>query len=83
MKLGEQVMRMLDKAYEPDSLINRQVGRHDLTIQTDSQGRPLLLFIGRTDTKGRVRGERFSRTLQTDQAGNVVKDHWDNKGKTS
>jgi hypothetical protein len=63
-------------------MINRQIGRHDLAIQTDGQGRPFLLFIGRADAQGRVRGERFSRQLQTDEAGNILKDHWDNKGKT-
>jgi hypothetical protein len=83
MKLGAQVMKVLSKVYEPDAIVIKQVGRQDLAIRADGKGRAVLLFIGRADPQGRIRGERFSSQLQTDEAGNVVKDHWDNKGKTS
>lgn len=30
---------------------------------------------------GKIKGERFVRTLKKDKQGVIVKDHWDLKGK--
>jgi hypothetical protein len=75
MKIGAPLLKILTKTYTPDELIKQRFGRYDLAFNTDDQGRPVLLFIGKADENGIIKGERFVRQLQ---AG---KDHWDNKGK--
>lgn len=75
MKIGAELLKILSKNYAPGEWINQRFGRYDLAYKTDEQGRPILLFIGKMDGSGHIKGERFVRILQ---AG---KDHWDNKGK--
>ena len=81
MKLGPELSKMLAKTYEPSAIVDTTFQRYDLTIKTDDAGRPILLFIGKRDTQGKIRGTRFARRLVTDNAGMIVRDHWDNKGK--
>ena len=76
MKLGAQLLKVLSKSYAPDEMIRQRFGRYDLAFKTDNQGCPILLFIGKADEHGNIKGERFVRNLQDG------KDHWDNKGKT-
>jgi hypothetical protein len=83
MKLGKDLYKVLEKTYEPDTVIECKMGQYDLAFKTDDLGRPILLFIGKTDEHGKIKGERFARRLITDPSGKVVKDHWDNKGKTN
>lgn len=54
---------------------------NDLTFKTDSAGNPSVLFIGRMNENGLIRGERYVRTLKYDNSGKVTKDYWDLKGK--
>lgn len=72
MKLGPQLLALLDKTYAPDTLIATTFQRYDLAFKTDAQGKPVLLFLGKKDDDGRIKGERFVRQ---------PKGHWDNKGK--
>lgn len=81
MKLGPQLIILLNKIYEPSSTIDTVFNRHNLIFKTDEKGRPILAFIGTKDSSGKIKGERFARRLLTDQDGKVIKDHWDNKGK--
>ncbi|MFD2148280.1 hypothetical protein [Mucilaginibacter antarcticus] len=81
MKIGKDLEKLLSKVYEADAMVERSMGRYDLAFKTDDQGRPTILFIGKADEEGKIKGERFARRLVTDAAGNIVKDHWDNKGK--
>lgn len=81
MKLGKDILKLLSQAYEPDTMIERKIGRYDLAFKTDNLGRPVLLFLGKYDATGKIKGERFARRLVTDAAGKVLKDHWDNKGR--
>ena len=81
MKLCPELSKMLAKIYEPSAIVDTTFQRYDLTIKTDDAGRPILLFIGKRDTQGKIRGTRFVRRLVTDNAGTIVRDHWDNKGK--
>jgi hypothetical protein len=83
MKLGKDICKVLEKAYEPDIIIERKMGRYNLVFKTDDFGRPVLLFVGKADEHGKIKGERFSRRLVIDTSGKVIKDHWDNKGKTN
>ena len=81
MKLGNDVLKILNQTYAANTMIERQMGRYDMAFKTDDKGRPILLFLGKADEQGKIKGERFSRRLLTDDEGNVIKDHWDNKGK--
>jgi hypothetical protein len=74
MKLGPPILALLEKTYEADSLIETNFQRYDLAFKTDESGKPILLFIGKKDAQGKIKGERFARQ---------PKGHWDNKGKIS
>ena len=83
MVLGEEILKVLNKTYEPSAMIEITFKRYDLAFKTDEAGRPILLFIGTKDEAGKIKGERFARRLATNKDGEVIKDHWDNKGKAS
>lgn len=78
--LKEQILKLLNRTYEPLVMTEMRSGRYDLAIKTDGDGRPILLFIGQKDANGRIKGERYARRTVVDKQGNVLKDHWDNKG---
>jgi hypothetical protein len=81
MKIGDKLLKQLSKIYTPSATIPLQFGRYDLVIKTDDSGNPILLFIGKENEEGIIKGERFSRVLIKNPDGKVIKDHWDNKGK--
>jgi hypothetical protein len=81
--LKPPLLKILNKIYEPSSLIDQRMGKYDLAIRTDEQGRAILLFIGQKDSSGKIKGERYARRLVVDTDGKIVKDHWDHKGKAS
>ena len=82
MKIGPELLKVLGKTYAPDELIAQRFGRYDLAFKTDGHGRPIILFIGKADENSKIKGERFARNLIIRPDGKVIKDHWDNKGKT-
>ena len=81
--LKETILKIVNKTYTPDSMIELKSGRYDLVFKTDKVGRPILLFMGQKEENGRIKGERYARRLLTDETGRVLKDHWDHKGKAS
>lgn len=81
MQIGQPLLKLLSKIYEPSTTVEATFSRYDLVFKTDAQGRPILLFIGKKDARGKIKGERFTRRLLTDDNGNVIKDHWDAQGK--
>jgi hypothetical protein len=81
MKIGDKLKKILEKKYQPDSNIPLKFEKYDLTIKTDPEGNPVLLFIGTRGENEKIVGYRFVRTLIRDEEGNVLKDHWDNHGK--
>ncbi|RVU02489.1 hypothetical protein EOD41_00685 [Mucilaginibacter limnophilus] len=83
MELGNEIMKVLNKTYEPSTMIETQFKRYDIAFKTDEEGRPILLFMGKKDNKGNIKGERFARRLKVGPNGEVIKDHWENKGKAS
>ena len=74
------LLKILSAIYEPSCLIERKFGRYDLAFKTDKDGRVILLFIGKKDSNGKIKGERYARRLVTDKEGKIIKDHWDHKG---
>jgi hypothetical protein len=83
MKIGAPLLKILNKSFPVSALHELRFGRYDLAIKADEQGRAVLLFIGHKNDTGKIEGEWFSRRLVTDGEGKVIKDHWDNKGKTN
>jgi hypothetical protein len=81
--LKEPILKILNKIYEPSSMVEAKFKRYDLAFKTDEAGRPILLFMGEKDAAGRIQGERYARRLAFDADGKVVKDHWDHKGKAT
>jgi hypothetical protein len=82
MKVGDKLLKVLSKKYTPSTMVNKKFGRYDLAFKTDEDGNPILLFIGQLDKDDQIKGERFSRVMVRDKEGKLIKDHWDNKGKT-
>lgn len=82
MKIGKALLKVLEKTYEPETMVSRKFERYDISFKTDEAGNPILLFMGKLDGNDRIRGERFVRVLVRDPAGRLIKDHWDAKGKT-
>ena len=82
MGLSADLLLRLTRKYEPSSLIRSTFRGKELAIQTDHEGNAMTLFIGRADASGRIKGQRYARTLKADAEGRVIKDHWDLKGKT-
>jgi hypothetical protein len=83
MKLGEGIIKLLSKQYDPDTMVQKTYKGNDLAFKTDSKGKPILLFIGKKQPEGNIKGERFARRYVTAGDGSVLKDHWDYKGKAS
>jgi hypothetical protein len=83
MALNEDLLKKLNKAYEPSSMINLHYRSNDIAIQTDEEGRAVRLFIGRLKEDGFIKGDRYTRTIIKDRDGKVIKDYWERKGKAS
>lgn len=83
MELKEPVLKVLNKIYEPDSLIEKPFKKYHMAFKTDQMGRPILLFLGQKEVDGKIKGERFSRRLKVDRDGTIIKDHWERKGKAT
>ncbi|HEX9956863.1 MAG TPA: hypothetical protein VGA96_06400 [Fibrella sp.] len=81
MKIGERLLKQVTKKYEPSKLVRFTFNRYDVALKTDEEGNPILLFIGKADEQGTIKGDQFARRLLKNAAGVVVKDHWDYKGK--
>lgn len=83
MNLGPTILKLLNKQYEPNATIDMVHKGLDLTLKTDAAGTPILLFLGKRDRQGLVKGERYVRRLKKSADGTVLKDHWDHKGKAT
>lgn len=83
MKLSEDLIRMLQKKYEPSTMVDLRYKGNDIAFKTDKDGNAIQLFVGKKDENGMIKGFRYIRTLLQNQSGVVVKDHWDLKGKST
>ncbi|WP_432710599.1 hypothetical protein [Pedobacter sp.] len=83
MKIKEPVLKILNKRYEPSTMVETTFGRYNLSFKTDAEGRPILLFMGQKDESGNIKGERYARRLKISPMGEVIKDHWEHKGKAT
>ena len=39
---------------------------NDITFKTDEKGNPVLLFIGKANAEGKIKGNRYTRVLKFD-----------------
>ncbi|MBO9561424.1 MAG: hypothetical protein J7621_01575 [Niastella sp.] len=83
MDLGEQILKILNKKYEPSSLIQTRFQRFDLAFKTDRDGLPVVAFLGKKDERGHICGERFARRLKQLLNGTIIKDRWEFKGEVT
>src|SRR5688500_18914024 len=81
MKISEPLLLKLSKKYEPSAMIQMKYKGKDVSFRTDEEGNPVVLFIGKSLKGGKIKGERYVRTLVRDSNGFLVRDHWDLKGK--
>lgn len=82
MNIGEALLKKLGKKFEPSESIDFKFRRYDISLKTDAEGYAILMFMGKKDEHGRIKGDRYARRLVKDQEGKIIKDHWDYKGKT-
>jgi hypothetical protein len=83
MGLSVDLIKKLGKKFEPSTTSQFRYRSNDIVVQADEQGNAIRAFIGKADTEGIIRGYRYSRTLKADKDGNIIKDHWERKGKAS
>jgi len=81
--IGDPLLKKLNKQYEPSSMVHLRFKDYDLAVKTDEEGNPVLVFIGKANAAGAIKGDRYSRRLLKDKTGKVIKDHWDYKGKVN
>jgi len=80
MKLTDTLIKIINKTYQVNTLVELKFSRYDLAMKTDDAGRAILIFIGRKDANGKIKGERYARRLKLGLNGAVIKDHWEHKG---
>lgn len=81
MKISESLLLKLGRKYPPSSMIDMKFKGNDVSFKTDREGNPVVLFIGKALSNGKIKGQRYTRTLVKDSRGFLIKDHWDLKGK--
>src|SRR5215213_8534132 len=83
MALGDDILKKINKKFEPSSTVSLQHRNYDLVVRTDKEGNAIQLFIGKENEAGIIKGDRYTRTLKYDRDGKLIKDHWERKGKAS
>jgi len=83
MSLSDDILKKLKRKFEPSSTTQFRYRSVDVVVQSDEQGNAIRIFIGKANDKGIIKGDRYSRILKRDKEGNVIKDHWERKGKAS
>ena len=81
MKLNADLQYVLKKNYESNSFVEIKFKGKYVAFKTDESGNPKTLFIGKKLPNGKIKGDRYVRTLLKNPSGEVIKDHWDLKGK--
>lgn len=83
MKLGEEILKKINRKFEPASMVRLNFRGYDLALRTDDEGNAIQLFMGKANEEGVIKGDRYARTLKYDREGKLIKDHWERKGKAS
>jgi hypothetical protein len=83
MSLGTDILKKLNRKFEPSSTTKFRYRTNDVVVQSDEEGNAIRAFIGKANDEGIVKGDRYSRVLKKDKEGKLIKDHWERKGKAS
>jgi hypothetical protein len=83
MSLGTDIIKKLNRKFEPSSTTQFRYRTNDVVVQSDEDGNAIRAFIGKANDEGIVKGDRYSRVLKKDKEGKLIKDHWERKGKAS
>ncbi|HEX8316470.1 MAG TPA: hypothetical protein VF609_15820 [Flavisolibacter sp.] len=83
MSLGDDILKKINKKFEPSSKVSLRYKNYDLVLVTDKEGNGVQLFMGKENEEGIIKGDRYARTMKYDREGNLIKDHWERKGKAS
>jgi hypothetical protein len=83
MKLGEEILKQLNKLYAPSGTSQIRFKSYDIIIKTNEAGEAMQAFVGKITDAGTIKGDRYARTLKYDRDGIKIKDHWERKGKAS
>lgn len=83
MSLGDDILKKINKKFEPSTKIPLRYRSYDLMLVTDKEGNAIQLFMGRANEQGIIKGDRYARTLKYDREGKLIKDHWERKGKAT
>lgn len=80
MKLGDVLLKILNKKYAPSDIVELRFKAYDVIVKTDEEGAAIKAFIGKKNEAGVIKGDRYARTLKYDRDGKLIKDHWERKG---
>ena len=83
MSLSEDLIKKLKRKFAPSTTTPFRYRSNDVVVQSDDEGNAIRAFIGKANDEGVIKGDRYSRTLKKDREGNLIKDHWERKGKAS
>ncbi len=83
MPLKPALLKKLAGTFPSNTMVPLHFHGLDAFIRIGPDGLAWQLFLGKLDTSGRIRGERYVRTYKLDPDGRVIKDHWDLKGRAS
>ena len=83
MSLGDDLLKKINKKFEPSTKVALRYRSYDLLLITDKEGNAVQLFMGKENEQGIIKGDRYARTLKYDSEGALIKNHWERKGKAS
>lgn len=83
MSLSDDLIKKLKRKFEPSTTTQFRYRTNDVVVQSDEEGNAIRAFIGKASDEGIIKGDRYSRTLKRDKEGNIIKDHWERKGRAS
>jgi len=83
MTLGDELLKKINKKFEPSDKVAMRYKNYDLLLITDKEGNAIQLFMGKENEQGIIKGDRYARTLKYDREGKLIKDHWERKGKAT
>ncbi len=83
MSLGDDLVKKLNRKFEPSSTSQFRYRSNDVVVQTDENGDAFRAFVGKANEQGLIKGDRYSRTVKKDNEGKIIKDYWERKGKAT
>lgn len=81
--MSDALIKRLSQPYPSSTMVDLVFKGNDVSIKTNEDGNAMLAFIGKRGPDGNIRGERYARTLKYDRNGQLIKDHWERKGRAT